>query len=134
MDSPKSKTKINKQEIVKVFIQMLNTIKMFHWKTYSYAKHEATDLLYKDLNKYIDEFIETMLGKYNTRIPSFEVSIQLKNYNSSDKLKEEIFKYKKYIIDLNNVLDIKKDSDLLNIRDEILACLNQFLYLFSFKR
>jgi DNA-binding ferritin-like protein len=134
MDSPKSKTKINKQEIVKVFIQMLNTIKMFHWKTYSYAKHEATDLLYKDLNKYIDEFIETMLGKYNTRIPSFELSIQLKNYNSSDKLKEEIFKYKKYIIDLNNVLDIKKDSDLLNIRDEILACLNQFLYLFSFKR
>ncbi len=134
MESPKSKTKINKQEIVKVFMQMLNTVKMFHWKTYSYAKHEATDLLYKDLNKYIDEFIETMLGKYNTRIPSFEVSIQLKNHDSSDKLKQEIFKYKKYIINLNDVLDKKTDSDLLNIRDEILACLNQFLYLFSFKK
>jgi len=134
MESPKSNIKINKQEIVKVFMQMLNTIKMFHWKTYSYAKHEATDLLYKDINKYVDEFIETMLGKYNTRIPSFEVSIQLKNHDSSDKLKQEIFKYRKYIINLNDILDKKTDSDLLNIRDEILACLNQFLYLFSFKK
>ena len=134
MESTKSHTKIDKQALVKVFIQMLNTIKMFHWKTYSYAKHEATDLLYKDLNKYIDEFIETMLGKYNTRIPSFEESIKLKNHESSDKLKKEIFKYKKFLVSLNDLLDEKNDSDLLNIRDEILASLNQFLYLFSFKK
>ena len=44
--------------ITKVFLEMLNTVKLYHWKTYSYATHEATDKLYKELNEYIDEFIE----------------------------------------------------------------------------
>ena len=43
--------------ITKVFLEMLNTVKLYHWKTYSYSTHNATNELYKDLNKYIDEFI-----------------------------------------------------------------------------
>jgi hypothetical protein len=33
---------------------------------------------------------------------------------------------------LDTVLDEKTDSDLLNIRDEMLANINQFLYLLTF--
>ena len=43
-------------------------IKLYHWKTRSYAQHEATDKLYESLNKHIDEFIEVLIGKYSKRI------------------------------------------------------------------
>ena len=53
-----------KKEIVSMFLKMLNTTKLYHWRTYSYATHEATDNLYADLNKYVDEFVEVMMGKF----------------------------------------------------------------------
>ena len=34
---------------------------------------------------------------------------------------------------MNETFDSKIDSDLLNIRDEILGAINQFLYLLTFK-
>ena len=30
---------------------MLNTIKLYHWKTYSYATHKATDDLYSKIGE-----------------------------------------------------------------------------------
>lgn len=135
MDTPKKQSsKLNKQDIVITFIQMLNTVKLYHWKTYSYAKHEATDMLYKDLNKYVDEFVEVMLGKYGGRIPNFDISLALKNSESAEKMKKTIFGYRTFLTGLNDVLHKEKDSDLLNIRDEILGALNQFMYLFSFNK
>jgi len=32
------------QEIVVKFLEMLNLIKLYHWKTHSYATHKATDI------------------------------------------------------------------------------------------
>ena len=34
---------------------------------------------------------------------------------------------------MNETFDSKIDSDLLNVRDEILGAINQFLYLLTFK-
>ena len=126
-------SKVNKEELVTNFMKMLNTVKLYHWKTYSYAKHQATDVLYKDLNKYIDEFIEVLLGKYQTRIPAFDTSISLQNLKSPAALKKEIHGYRNFLVGFDKILHKENDSDLLSIRDEILASLNQFLYLSSFK-
>ena len=51
------------QKIVTMFLQMLNTVKLYHWKTTSYSQHKATDELYSNLNENIDSFVEIMLGK-----------------------------------------------------------------------
>ena len=40
--------------IVKKFLEMLNMVKLYHWKTRSYSQHKATDELYDRLNKHID--------------------------------------------------------------------------------
>jgi DNA-binding ferritin-like protein len=124
------------QQIVVEFLVLLNTIKLYHWKTYSYATHKATDELYGKLNGNIDSFIEVLLGKSGDRVNLTNArSIPLKDYTSVDQLKKEINNFKGYLVSLNNnnALKTMSNSDLFNIRDEILGNLNQFLYLLTFK-
>lgn len=128
------KKKNIKKTIIENFINMLNTVKLFHWKTYSYATHEATDKLYNELNENIDKFIETMIGKSNSRIPDFSTKTELINSSSSKSFKKKVFSYRSYLQDMNNIFDSKIDSDILSIRDDILININQFIYLISFKK
>jgi DNA-binding ferritin-like protein len=121
----------SKQHIVIMFLQMLNTVKLYHWKTSSYAQHKATDDLYANLNTNIDTFVETMLGKTGDRVNLTGVkSIPLLDYSNLSSFKHEIEKYKQFLINMK--LDTTNNSDLLNIRDEILGNLNQFTYLLTF--
>ena len=55
------------KEITIVFLEMLLMVKLYHWKTTSYATHKATDELYESLNGRVDEFVETMFGKTGKR-------------------------------------------------------------------
>ena len=48
----------DKSYIVKMLMEMLNIIKLYHWKTNSYSAHIATDELYEKLNIHIDKFVE----------------------------------------------------------------------------
>ena len=133
-----SASKIQKfeQEIVLKFLQLLNMVKLYHWKTHSYAVHKATDNLYSKLNNDIDKFVEVLLGKIGNRVDLTHVkSISLNDYNSVDQLNREMQYYKNYLVDLdtNKVMNMMSNTDLFNIRDEILADINQFLYLLTFK-
>ena len=124
------------QEITVKFMEMLMMIKLYHWKTYSYATHKATDELYTKLNGNIDTFMEVLFGKTQIRTNLLNCrKISLIDLTSQEQLKREIEKYKTYLVDLsNNSLMLKMtNTDLLNIRDEILGDLNQFLYLLTFK-
>ena len=121
----------SKQQIVIMFLQMLNTVKLYHWKTSSYAQHKATDELYANLNTNIDTFVETMLGKTGDRVNLTGVkSLPLLDYSNLSSFKQEIEKYKQFLINMK--LNATNNSDLLNIRDEILGNLNQFTYLLTF--
>ena len=126
----------SKKNIVTMFLQMLNTVKLYHWKTHSYAEHKATDELYSDLNTNIDKFVEIMLGKTGGRIDlQYQKSLPLIDFNNVASFKKEVEKYKQFLIkmNVNAGLNITNNSDLLNVRDEILGNLNQFTYLLTFK-
>ena len=122
------------QNITLVFLEMLITIKLFHWNTYSFAQHEASNSLYTSLNDHIDKFIEVLLGKTGNRIDFKNKDklnlISIKGKNDMIKL---IKNYKSYLVDLdrNIFLYNMSNSDLYSIRDDILADLNKFLYLLS---
>ena len=123
-------------EITMTFLEMLLMIKLYHWKTFSYATHKATDELYSKLNENMDHFIEVLLGKSGQRIDlTRQKSIPLIDLSNIEAFKKEIYSFKGYLVSLNDNKAIKQmsNSDLLNIRDEILGDLNQFLYLLSFK-
>ena len=122
------------QEITVKFMEILMMVKLYHWKTHSYATHKATDELYSKLNENIDKFMEVLLGKTEIRTNLVNCrKISLIDLTSHEQLKREIEKCKSYLIDLSeNSLMLKmSNTDLLNIRDEILGDLNQFLYLLT---
>ena len=129
-----------KKPIVPTFLHMLNTIKLYHWKTTSYATHKATDDLYAKMNELIDHFVEVMLGKEELggrakilQGKGGNYVLNLSLYSSNNEFKKQVERYKSFLIDLSK--DAKFNSamnvDLLAIRDELLAELNQFLYLLS---
>jgi DNA-binding ferritin-like protein len=123
------------QEIIIKFLSMLNIVKIYHWKTHSYSSHKATDELYSKLNGDIDKFVEVLLGKIGNRVDLTKVkSIPVRDFTSLEQMKKEIANFKSYLVglDSNKVMNIMSNSDLYNIRDEILADLNQFLYLSTF--
>ena len=119
------------QKMVIMFLQMLNTIKLYHWKTTSFAEHKATDDLYSKMNASIDTFVEIMLGKGRGSRVNLTATkhIPLSDFSSSTELKREVEMYKNYLIRMP-LQDT--DTDLLNTRDEMLGNLNQFTYLLTF--
>lgn len=135
-----SSTNLLEAKIIKKLLTMIMNIKLFHWNTFSFASHKASDELYASLNEKMDAFVEVMLGKPENTNEKYKRSklLQIKHldvHNFTDKksFKREIEKYKQFFTDLSNHSMFKKEknSDLLNIRDEILADLNQFLYLLT---
>ena len=127
------------QHIVIKFLEILNTVKLYHWKTYTYATHQATNEFHEKLGTNIDTFVEALLGKgtgkYGDRINlSKTKSIPLKDFSSIKDFKREITNFSKYLTALNSTPLFKDptSSDLLTIRDEILKDVNQFLYLLTF--
>jgi len=109
-------------------------VKLYHWKTQSYAQHKATDELYSKLNENIDNFVEVLLGKTETRTNLLKKpTISLIDLSSKEQLKTQINDFKVYLVNLTDNKFIMKmsNTDLLNIRDEILGDLNQFLYLLT---
>jgi hypothetical protein len=123
-----------KSHIVRMFLEMLNVVKLYHWKTHSFAQHKATDELYERLNGHIDTFVEVLLGKDQSRIQMVERSIQLMDPSEKTDFQNKVLEYRGFLTDMNIYFDPARDTDLLNIRDEILGDINQFLYLMTFDK
>jgi len=126
----KNKKFINQDQMILFFMELLNMIKIYHWQTVSYSTHKATDQLYDDLNGNVDKYVEVMLGKLPSRPNLHLKNIPLRTFTNISSFLKEIDKCKKFLIQIHYS---SENSDLLNIRDEILGNLNQFTYLLSFK-
>jgi hypothetical protein len=108
-----------------------NASKIYHWNTKSYPRHKASDEFVNNLDKLIDRFVEVYIGKYGREAGlGKDMTIKLPGFNE----KSIIAFYTEARIWLSEALPKllkSNDTDLLNIRDEILAEINQMLYLFS---
>ena len=111
-------------------MQMINQYKILHWQTKSYSQHKSFDGIFESLEENIDTFIETYMGKYGRVIAANAFNLTLANYQDTDFV-TLTDSYINFMISLSSILDASKDSDLLNIRDEILGSLNQLKYLLT---
>jgi hypothetical protein len=121
--------------IVTPLLTILNQLKIYHWQTTSFSEHEALDMAYESFDKLIDQFVEVYQGTFG-RIKSGSGSflVELENLQTeSPQLQEKIDQWIAYLKSFNNDADLNDKSDLLNIRDEMLATLNKLKYLITLR-
>ncbi len=116
------------------FFQMRSQIKLYHWQTHSYARHKGTDDVLDTLDKLIDEFVEVYMGKYGRpKLTEKQACVKITNMTEKQALSYIKRCVQHLLTDVVKGLTPDKDSDLLNLRDEMLGALNQLLYLFTLK-
>jgi len=111
-------------EIVGVFFTIQMTTKLYHWNTTSYARHKASDDFGGNLSSIMDKFVEVYIGRYNVKpvVKKIKLDCQLM---TEDGIVDLLVGLREYL----KTFETKVCStDLLNIRDELLACVNQTLY------
>ena len=118
-------------EDVNFLFTLREQVKLYHWQTKSYSRHKATDDLIKALDESIDTYVETYMGKYGRpKMSKSTGTIKITNLSEADMLPY----LTKAIAHLNGPLAKKlkpTDTDLLNLRDEMLGELNKLMYLFT---
>ena len=119
----------NTSEIVAGLQELQNQVKYFHWQTKSYAQHQALAKVFDSITELIDTFVETLMGKYgrpSTKGQKFEM-FDLEDVN----IEEWTGGVCDLLISFSDVLDDVQDTDLLNLRDEMLQNFNQLKYLLT---
>ncbi len=118
------------EDLIKLFFHMNLNIKLYHWQTKSYARHKATCKLHESLSTLTDQFIEVYMGRYER--PVFSKQFQIAVKELSDEEAKELIEEYVTVLKKEVVKYIKdSDTDLMNIRDEMLSELNKTLYLFT---
>lgn len=118
-------------EILHVMLILRNQVKLYHWQTFSFGRHKATDDLVSSLDTNIDKFTEAYMGRYGR--PKFTAALgKLQVYDASDaKAPKLVGDAIAWLSKRLPKLLKKEDTDLLNIRDEILGDLQQARFLFT---
>jgi hypothetical protein len=107
--------------------------KVFHWQTSSFSKHNGYGGLYDTLDDLNDTFMEVYMGKYGrVALNGAEDAIQLSNIGEVN-IEAFLDTVVDFLLSLNHQLNSQQDSDLLNIRDEMLAAVNKLKYLLTLK-
>jgi hypothetical protein len=116
-------------EITKFFFTFQLVNKLYHWNTNSYARHVGSDRLNGTMNELVDKFIEVLIGRYKIKpyVNSIKIASEYINDDGIIKLYEQGKKY------LETFQTNTQDTELLNIRDEMLGEINKNLYLFTLK-
>lgn len=106
-----------------------DTVHLIHLNTKSFAEHKALDTFYNGWLDLTDNFIETYQGKYG-RV-SGTVSIDCNIATDSNAYLTELMVFLN--TDINTILDLKIDSDLLNIVADMKSLVNHTKYLLTLK-
>lgn len=115
---------------INLFLGLQAQLKIFHWQTKGYARHNAFGMTYDTLEDLIDTFVEEAMGKYGRFTLDDETNmIQLANLK---ELKPEAM-LDTIVSALNQFSEQfdESDTNLLNVRDEMLGSINKLKYLLT---
>ena len=115
---------------IKFFLELQSQLRILHWQTKSHAKHVALGETYGSLDALIDSYVETCMGLHGRFILNDEdKTLTINNLSDVDLLGM----IKTVRTTLQEMEINPKDSDLLNIRDEMLASINKLSYLLTLR-
>jgi hypothetical protein len=107
-----------------------NQIRIFHWQTNSYSEHKALGKAYKALDELIDTLVESYMGAIGEKIKAgFKLTLVDYKTESAEDLMNQAYTF------LTGELDqaLSGRTELLNIRDEMLAVVQQTRYLLKLR-
>jgi len=120
-------------EQIHFFLHLRDQIKLYHWQTRVYSRHIATDSIIEKLDKSIDSYVEIYIGKYGRpKITGKNSIITVHNLTEAGAVRLVNAALKYLQGPLSKTLK-PSDTDLMNVRDEMISDLNQLLYLFTLK-
>ena len=116
---------------VNFFLGLQAQFKILHWQTKGYARHKAFGETYETLDGLFDEYVEICMGKHGRfNLEDLNKTISLVNLSELDII-QFLQSIKSKLIGFTNELSSEKDTDLLNLRDEMLGTINKLAYLLT---
>jgi DNA-binding ferritin-like protein len=115
---------------INFFLGLQSQIKIMHWQTVGYARHKAFDETLDELYDLVDSFVEEAMGKYGRfELEDKDKTIKLSNLSDID-VKGMIDTVCDALIQYTDQFE-ETDTNLLNIRDEMLGLFNKLKYLIT---
>ena len=115
---------------VKFLLEVQVQFRINHWQTKEFSRHNAFGGIYDALGDLIDRFVEESMGKYGRFVLDDESKkINLQNL-SELHLKGMLKTTKDALIQFTEEFE-PTDTNLMNIRDEILGEVNKLQYLLT---
>lgn len=103
--------------------------KIFHWQTTKYANHQAAGALFDSITKLTDDFVEKFIGVYGR--PKFASGSSVPVTDMTRERMLQTLGLARAFLSTTVQRYVAKDTELQNIRDEILAELDQAMYLLT---
>jgi DNA-binding ferritin-like protein len=119
--------------LITTLLTLQDQLKVFHWQTKSYAEHKALGKLYDDLSDLIDEFVETFSGRYGVPAAKESYKLTVMNYKDNVSVVDFLDKSISYMAKDVTAMLKPEDTDLLNLRDEMIGAMNKTKYLLRLK-
>jgi DNA-binding ferritin-like protein len=121
---------MNLNSNINFFLGLSAQLKVMHWQTKGYSRHQAFGNTYDTLSDLTDTFVEVAMGKYGRfKLDDETNTITLVNL-SELKPEEMVNTVKNALIQYTEQFD-STDTDILNIRDEMLGLFNKLSYLLT---
>lgn len=122
----------NSQKLFEITLKLFFThqlqLKMYHFQTKKYGAHKTIDAYLEKFENNLDKFMETAQGIFGKLETNF-INLNIKTATDNNII-SELDKFIKILKMFDDKL--KSHTDLLNIRDEILADIDQLKYLLTF--
>lgn len=128
------------------FVNVQTYLKVFHWQANQYHQHVESGNLYTKLDTLIDRFIETYSATLSSNSKRIYINSQQTGHSSNNTsnpviklgnvnnngLDQLLIGFKNFLLqEVPQKYNLGKHVDLMNIRDEMLQAVNQFMYLYS---
>lgn len=115
---------------VNFFLGLQCQLKINHWQTKGLGRHQAFGSTYDELQDLVDTYVEEAMGKYGRFLLDDETkTITLSNLSELE-IKSFINTVREALVQFNQQVD-ETDTNLLNIRDEMLGLVNKLSYLLT---
>jgi len=115
--------------MVDKLLGLQNQLRMLHWGTNSYAEHKALGKAYEALDGLIDTFVETWMGIHGKDLGSVKLTLTEYSAGATKKLLDQAIQF--FSKDMDS--SVSGNTDLTNIRDEMLGVINHTKYLLTLK-